>query len=826
MNQLRTQILKRTPRITIILGLVLFVGTQAWADVVGRLHLMVKNAADEKPLAGAKITLKDSAGARAPIVLKTDKDGNVTTDPIEARSWRVTAEAEGSKSDTRDVTVVADTTTDIEILLEPEKEQVIKITGQKNVVNGTDTSQGTKRDPGTFNQQFPNNAGNRQSLNSTLRSNPGLASDSNNQLHPRGEHSSTTIYIDGFQLPGAFQGRFGQILSPTAIQTIDVLTGGYAPEYGRETAAILNVGLRSGTIAPFSNFSLTGGTFNTLDGGFTFGGQAGKEYGEANDEGRKARRFSYLVDLNARTTANALESPQPDDQTAHNHGQAYTSFGNFSYKISDGDSLSLMLSGNPANTQVANRTGLPSSYAPFGQGYGYGGAQGPGSGLLTQQQDGQDIFQRDRNEFGVLNYLKKIDSNTEARFAFGLTHNGLDVLNHNPAIDLNNLPGDNSIEFNPTITRNSRDSEFQGSVTRSQRGHTFKFGFSIDRQTSDDSYSLDPASQLALNTLLSGDPNNPVEDPTNPLWLLRPDGSNPSTVTVARKGWYNAAYVQDTWRVTPKLTANYGLRFDQYESDQTTQRNAESPLLASVSFKMISPRLNLAYALSPKTVIRASYNRLMITPPGSQGAAVGAVVPPEKLNQFETSIEQQTGPGQSAKLSLYYKDIRDQLDTGLLVPGTQIGVFVTDSIPKDSVRGIEFSYNLFPKQAFGFDGYLSYAYAIAKPQGVSDPYNDHDQLHTLSAGVNYKFRHGEEIGAVFNFGSGMFSSLLEDGGTRHPHHETNLRVGKPNLFGGVGLSLDVENVFDQRDLLNFNSAFSGTRFQQGRRILLSASGKF
>ncbi|HVT10712.1 MAG TPA: TonB-dependent receptor [Fimbriimonadaceae bacterium] len=826
MNQYIKSALRRSPRITIILGLVLFVGSQAWADVLGRLHFSVKNAADEKPVAGAKITLKDSANVRPPIVLKTDDKGNVTTDPIDARAWHITTEADTFHADERDVTVVADTTTEVEVLVEPLKETTIVVKGQKNVVNGSDTSQGVKRDPGTFNQKFPTNPGNRQSLNETLRANPGLAQDSVNQLHPRGEHSSTTIYVNGFQIPGAFQGRFGQILSPSAIQSLDLMTGGYAPEYGRETAAILNVELRAGTISPFVNYSLSGGTFNTLDGGITFGGQLGQSYGEANDQGVKAKRFGYLIDLNARTTANALEPPQPDDQTAHNHGQGYTSFGNFDYHISSRDSLSLMLSGNPANTQVANRTGLPDFYAPFGQGYGYGGAQGPSSGLLTQQQDGQDVFQRDRNEFGILNYLRRIDDKTQARFAFGLTHNGLDILNHNPAIDLNNLPSDNSIEFNPSISRNARDAQFQGSVTRTEVGHTIKFGFSVDRETANESYSLDPASQMALNTLLSGDPNNPVEDPNNPLWLLRPDGSTPSTVRVSRKGWYNAAYVQDTWRINPKFTANYGVRLDQYIADQTTVRNAEDPIQANTSLTMLSPRINLAYAITPKTVARASYNRLMITPPGAQGAAVGAVVPPEKLNQYEVSVEQQTGPGQSAKVSAYYKDIRDQLDTGLLVPGTQMGVFVTDSIPKDSVRGLEVSYNLFPNQPFGFNGYLSYAYAIAKPQGVGDPYNDHDQLHTLSLGLNYKLPKGEEIGAVYNYGSGFFSSTLEDGGVRHPHHSLNLRFAKPNLFGGVGLALDVENAFDDRDLLNFNSAFSGTRFQQGRRILLTANGKF
>ncbi|MCW5871218.1 MAG: hypothetical protein KIS61_28440 [Candidatus Eremiobacteraeota bacterium] len=42
----------------------------------------------------------------------------------------------------------------------------------------------------------------------------------------------------------------------------------------------------------------------------------------------------------------------------------------------------------------------------------------------------------------------------------------------------------------------------------------------------------------------------------------------------------------------------------------------------------------------------------------------------------------------------------------------------------------------------------------------------------------------------------------------------------------VSAGLQVLNLFDSRPLLNFYSAFSGTRFVQQRRILLNASIRF
>ncbi len=836
MNQDIRYYRRRSPRITIVLGLVLFVGSQAHADVLGRLHFIVKNADTEKPIAGATISVTDPANVVAPFTLTTDAKGEATTAALPARAWSVKTKADTFDEDDRSSTVVADNTTDVEVLMEPLKEKVIKVSGSKNVTRPGDVSQATVRAPSDL-KSIPVSPANAQSFAKFIQTVPGAALDSVGQLHIDGEHSSDGLVLNGFQLPAAFQGRFGQILSPASIQSVDVLTGGYAPEYGRETAAILNVNLRAGTIDPFVNYSETYGSYSTFESGFTIGGQIGQEYGLPNDQGKKARRFAYLVSADGRTTANALESPQPDDQTAHNNGISYVSFGNFDYHASEKDTFNLTVSSNPARAEVANRTGLSSFYIPFGQGYGFGGLQAASSGLPTQEQDGQDIYQSDHNEFGVISYLRDINSKTQARLSFGLIHNGLDVLNNNPAVNLADLPADNSIEYNPTLIRNSRDAEGDGSITSTAGPHNMKFGFTIDRQTGLESYSLIPASQAALNNLLSGDPTDSTPDPTNVLYPLRPNGTSAATVTVGRSGYYNAAYAQDTWKFTKAFTANYGLRMETFTSDQVTQRDTESPLLQHIGLQMLEPRVNLSYALPGRTVVRASYNKLMIVPPSAQGAGIDIAVQPEKIDQYEGSIERQTGPGQSVKIREYQKDIRDQLDTGLLVPGTQIGVFVTDTIPRDLVRGTEISYNMFPSQPYGFNGYVSWANAVAHiDQGTQTEdgvYNDHDQLNTISTGFNYTCKHGETAGMVIDYGSGFASSQINnpDGtlyqnGRREPHTQVNLRFASaPLLKGKATVELDVQNLFDERNYLNFDSGFSGTRFEQGRFILLSVSGK-
>jgi len=87
-------------------------------------------------------------------------------------------------------------------------------------------------------------------------------------------------------------------------------------------------------------------------------------------------------------------------------------------------------------------------------------------------------------------------------------------------------------------------------------------------------------------------------------------------------------YLQDSWRITPKLTVNYGLRWELYFPETVNGKGQggfpdlntgeirvagygpfDTAMNVSKSWKTLAPRVGVAYQLNPKTVIRTGYGR-------------------------------------------------------------------------------------------------------------------------------------------------------------------------------------------------------------------------
>jgi hypothetical protein len=88
------------------------------------------------------------------------------------------------------------------------------------------------------------------------------------------------------------------------------------------------------------------------------------------------------------------------------------------------------------------------------------------------------------------------------------------------------------------------------------------------------------------------------------------------------------SYIEDSWRITPKLTLNYGLRWELYFPETVNGKGQggfpdlltgniriagygpfDTSMNVQKSWKTFAPRLGLAYQMNPKTVIRTGYGR-------------------------------------------------------------------------------------------------------------------------------------------------------------------------------------------------------------------------
>jgi hypothetical protein len=590
---------------------------------------------------------------------------------------------------------------------------------------------------------------------------------------------------------------------------------------------------------------MQGGSFDTIAGDLTAEGPLGP-------------KASYVVDVNANRTGNQTESQQPDDQTAHNAGSSEGIFTKFHVAPNSKDTYTLTLSENPDAEEINNRSGLPSSFAASGEGFGFLGLRNADGSIPTanqinpgglgsqkillpsQEQDGMDINQKEANEFGVLNYQRRIAENQQAQLALTLLHGGQDLTNNNPTVDPANLPVDSSIEYNPTAHRNVHHVQLTGNYDvkagkpdAKAGAHDVKVGFLADSQEGNESYQIVPASQLALDELAALDPalapaghSNPKDLDVygNPIYTAT--SSVTPTLEVQRNGYYAAAYAQDTWRIG-HLTTDYGIRVDIFHMHESISSQ-------DVNASAISPRLNFDYRLDRVDDMRWSFNRLFNTPPLSQGAIIGSPIQPETLNQYDVAVSRKVTPYQTATIAYYYKDIRNQVDVGLLIPGSEIGLYSAVNFEYGAVHGLECSYNINAAHGVGWDGYANWSYSTAAPNGLDNQgqpaptFNDHDQRNTVGLGLAYTWKSGYSVAGTFEYGSGLASSIVPPRVFRTPNSDLDLHATTGNrLFQGHGgLQLDVENVLNELAVINYDSGFSGTRFQQGRRVYLGANYKF
>ena len=266
-----------------------------------------------------------------------------------------------------------------------------------------------------------------------------------------------------------------------------------------------------------------------------------------------------------------------------------------------------------------------------------------------------------------------------------------------------------------------------------------------------------------------------VTESNNSVGVFRTDtngnpiGSEPITIVdnSDKRGNLTSLYLQDEWRIDPRLTVNYGVRFDH--------------VAAFTNEHQLSPRINALWKVTEATAVHAGYSRYFTPPPqelvaqtsidrffGTTNAPevnVTDTVKAERTHYFDVGISHTITPRWTVGVDTYYKRITNLLDEGQF---GQALILTPFNYAEGRAQGVEFSTTYSAPQ---WSGYLNLAISKAKGEDIVSGqslfgadelayiadhfiYVDHDQRYSLSGGLTYRFG-ANRVSADMVYGSGL-----------------------------------------------------------------------
>jgi outer membrane receptor protein involved in Fe transport len=575
---------------------------------------------------------------------------------------------------------------------------------------------------------------------------PGVSYDSavsNPDFHVRNEFANVQYRIDGIMLPEGVSG-LGPVLETSFVGNLNLLTGVLPAQYGLRTAGVIDITTPS-QFTPGGSVTMTGGSFGTISPSF--------EYGGSVDD------TQYFVTGRYTQNNEGLENATANVDPIHDHTTQGKFFGYASTILNDSNRLTFISGESISRFQIPNVQGQ----TPLGD---FGGTDVNSADLNENEYD-SFIF----NILALQSKGANFDTQLAVFSRYTEIHFVPDIFGD---LAFNDVASD--------VTRQSllNGAQFDGAY-QVNAAHTLRGGFDLSaEQTNVDNTS----------TVLPLDANG------NPL-------PTPFAITDAdsKLGWNIGGYIQDEWKLTPTLTLNAGLRFDQ--------------LYQFVSANQLSPRLSFVYNPFENTSIHIGYARYFTPPAQAQAVSSNVAlfvnttqqpvvagndpVRPERSNYFDAGIDQKVFPGLTAGVDAYYKIATDLLDDGQF---GQAVVLTQFNYAQGYSEGVELKAKY---QNGGFTAYANFAAGETKAKDVvsnqylfDDPvefafiannyhFTDDTQLFTASAGASYLWN--KTLISI----DGIFGSGLRTG-------FANMDSQQPYTTFNLGISHDFDSIEKDKPL--------------------------
>ena len=465
-------------------------------------------------------------------------------------------------------------------------------------------------------------AGEDTPMNEVLLRLPGVAQDSkaSGSVHVRDEHANVQYRINGIELPEGISG-FGQSVDSRFVDQIDFVTGALPAQYGLRTAGVVDIETKDGS------FLKPGGSIGTLAGGNDTLQPSVELVGSQG-------ALSYYATANFLTNSLGIENPLPTRNAIHDRTEQSRGFGYLSYLANDYTHLGLMAGTYDGRFQIPNNPGQVPAFS-------LSGVSDVDTGFNARPSSDLDQHQNEDNHYlvaslqqtrGALDYQAALFYQYSSLHYFPDTQGG-DLIYNGVASD--------------AFKSNSAAGMQADASYKLVADHTVRFGGAYTHQFTE--------SNNSVGVFQTNDAGNPISNV--PLTIV--DDSS-------ERGNLTSLYVQDEWRIDPRLTVNYGVRFDH--------------VAAFTDEHQFSPRINALWKVTEATAIHAGYSRYFTPPPqelvaqtsiekfssttNAPEVGVSDIVKAERTHYFDVGVSHTITARWTVGVDAYYKRITNMLDEG------------------------------------------------------------------------------------------------------------------------------------------------------------------
>ena len=305
---------------------------------------------------------------------------------------------------------------------------------------------------------------------------PGASDSHDNFLAVRGTEFSLHEFINGVSFLDNTQPQFSPGVSPQIFETVDLMTGGFTPEYGNRFGGVLDLTTRSGgDLGGHGDINFRGATLDNYDLNADYGGQVGK--------------LGYYFFVDGFSSGRFLDPPQPHE--LYDFGRGSRAAAQFDWHAGTRDSFRLLLMGGGDNFQQPN--------------------------ISADQAAGRDAQRHLRQQTAILSWLHTFSPDTLISISL-YERNGSDRV----------LPTTDLVTPLSVASRAPLTLGIKSDLSHYWHGHFFKAGVDLVRLRENESFFFDSRGDPDVfppfsGGLLGGQASLYVQDHFSPLRNLTVD---------------------------------------------------------------------------------------------------------------------------------------------------------------------------------------------------------------------------------------------------------------------------------------------------------------